>query len=55
MKVLRSTVYVIETINNAIGNVVKYLLLFMAVTMTMDVIARYVFNSPTGEGSRREI
>lgn len=47
MKVLRSTVYVIETINNAIGNVVKYLLLFMAVTMTMDVIARYVFNSPT--------
>lgn len=47
MEILRGAVNLIEKTNCIIGNTVKFLLLYMAVTLTIDVIARYAFDSPT--------
>lgn len=37
----------IDTINDLVGRFAKYLLLFMAGALIYEVIARYIFNSPT--------
>ena len=47
MKLARAIINSIDKINKIIGDVVKFLLLYMAITLTFEVIARYVFNSPT--------
>jgi TRAP-type mannitol/chloroaromatic compound transport system permease small subunit len=47
MKTMKKTIAVIDKINLFVGNVVKYLLLYMAITLLFEVVARYVFNSPT--------
>lgn len=47
MSIISKLIFVIEKINETVGNIVKLLLLYMALTLTYEVIARYVFNSPT--------
>jgi len=47
MKSMKRIISAIDKINLFVGNVVKFLLLYMALTLLFEVIARYVFNSPT--------
>lgn len=47
MKAMRKIIAMIDKINLIVGNIVKFLLLYMAITLMIEVIARYVFNSPT--------
>jgi TRAP-type mannitol/chloroaromatic compound transport system permease small subunit len=47
MKVMRKIIGIIDKINLFVGNIVKFLLLYMAFTLLYEVIARYIFDSPT--------
>jgi TRAP-type mannitol/chloroaromatic compound transport system permease small subunit len=47
VKLMRKYIAGIEMVNKAIGNIVMFLLLYMALTLTYEAIARYAFNSPT--------
>ncbi|MDR1028359.1 MAG: TRAP transporter small permease subunit [Clostridiales Family XIII bacterium] len=47
MKVMKKMIGLIDKINLFVGNVVKFILLYMAFTLLIEVVARYVFNSPT--------
>lgn len=47
MKRLERVLSVIDQINEWTGRIVAYLALFMMVTIVGEVVARYVFNSPT--------
>lgn len=38
---------IIDTINDVVGKISKYILLIILFTLMFEVIARYVFNSPT--------
>ncbi|MDR2610684.1 MAG: TRAP transporter small permease subunit [Clostridiales Family XIII bacterium] len=47
MKIMKKIISIVDKINLFVGNVVKFLLLYMALTLFYEVIARYVFNNPT--------
>lgn len=47
MKAMQKAIIIIEKVNDVVGNIVKFLLLYMAITLTYEVIARYIFDSPT--------
>jgi TRAP-type mannitol/chloroaromatic compound transport system permease small subunit len=47
MKTLDGIVNFIDKINELVGRAAKYLLFFMAAALLFEVIARYVFDSPT--------
>lgn len=38
---------VIDTINESVGKIAKYLLLVILATLVFEVVSRYIFNSPT--------
>jgi TRAP-type mannitol/chloroaromatic compound transport system permease small subunit len=44
---MKKMIGLIDKINLFVGNVVKFILLYMAFTLLIEVVARYVFNSPT--------
>jgi TRAP-type mannitol/chloroaromatic compound transport system permease small subunit len=44
---MRKIIGVIDKINLFVGNIAKFILLYMAFTLLYEVIARYIFNSPT--------
>ena len=47
MKCIDRLIHVIGQINEWTGRITAYLLFFMALSTTYEVIARYLFNSPT--------
>jgi TRAP-type mannitol/chloroaromatic compound transport system permease small subunit len=47
MKLLRAILVVVDRINEWIGKIFKFLLIPLMVVSMYEVIARYVFNSPT--------
>lgn len=47
MKRLRSILHVIDTINNWVGKITSYILIFLIFSMCYEVVLRYGFNRPT--------
>lgn len=47
MKQIEPILSVIDTINDYVGRIVSYFVLFMMVTIVFEVIARYFFDAPT--------
>lgn len=47
MKILREVRKIIDTINEAVGKIGKYVLLVILATLVFEVVSRYIFNSPT--------
>ncbi|MCI8645479.1 MAG: TRAP transporter small permease subunit [Firmicutes bacterium] len=47
MKILRKARKIIDTINEFVGKIGKYVLLIILATLVFEVVSRYVFNSPT--------
>ncbi len=47
MESMKRIIKYIDKLNNIVGNIVKFLLLYMALTLVYEVVMRYFFNKPT--------